>query len=460
MFLADKTTGKLVQIANSTRGNNINKPTDLIETAIRQGINVDNPNNQRGPHMVVPVTDNSFLVGMQYNNQAQEAFRVTIDESGASPRVIMNWLQRFSNDAQHCRPQVAYTAGAKEAFLTAVEANSQPADIGIRLVKLNVDTGKAITSKVVIKSDPDANKYVAEPSIADLGTAVAVQWARSAKARNRDGANGHAGGSNVSQLSLFSKADLSRIGTDLVAPANYQRHAHIFATRYGTTGELAAGVISGSSTGTSKGLLQIVPLKADGTLGLKDPLKMYTVSTYSDVANLQARGKRNPNNQAKGFINGLGDVPNPGYQKVGGFYPEVKSFSMSTVTGYSGEAARAIGRRESLWLSLVPATWDPKIQTTPGVPSEMAGTGPAPTTTTSPPTDPSGEVGEAPSENGTVLGNDPTTPGEGARSRATLGEDTGCNVAHRGGSSGFGAIALAALGVIVTLRRRAKTEEV
>ena len=78
----------------------------------------------------------------------------------------------------------------------------------------------------------------------------------------------------------------------------------------------------------------IVKLKSDGTLGVKDPLKMYTVSTYSDVANLQARGKRNPNNQAKGFINGLGDMPNPGFDKPGGFYPEAKTFSLSTVTGF------------------------------------------------------------------------------------------------------------------------------
>src|SRR5438309_9323930 len=48
-----------------------------------------------------------------------------------------------------------------------------------------------------------------------------------------------------------------------------------------------------------------------------DPGKMYQVAQYADVANVQARGKRNPNDQAKGFINGLGIVPNPGFDSAG-----------------------------------------------------------------------------------------------------------------------------------------------
>lgn len=324
MFLVDKATGQLVKPQNSKRP--VDKPIDLVSVAQQNGINVDNPNNQRGPHMIVPVGDNSFLVGMQYNNQAQEVFRVTV---GDDAKVTMNWLQRSSNNAVHNRPQVTYSAGAAEGFVSAVECNAQPANIGLRLTKFDVNTGKSILSKVVVKADPDKNKYVAEPHIVDLGDKIGMVYAYSAKARNRDGNNGHAGGANVSQVSLFSKADLAQVGDTLMAPANYQRHPGAFALKYGAEGTPAIGVISGSSTGTSKGLLQIIPLKADGLLSMKDPMKAYTVSTYSDVANLQARGKRNPNNQAKGFINGLGDVPNPGFDKPGGFYPPRRRASRS-----------------------------------------------------------------------------------------------------------------------------------
>jgi hypothetical protein len=247
-------------------------------------------------------------------------------------------------------------------------------------------------------------------------------------------------------------------------PANYQRHAHIFASHYGPDGAPAIAVISGSSTGTGKGLVQMIPLAADGTLGAKDPMKMYTVSTYSDVANLQARGKRNPNNQAKGFINGLGDMPNPGFDKPGGFYPEVKTFSMSTVTGYSGTPAKDIGKRESLWLSLVPATWKEGLKTTPGVPNEQAGNGPAPRTA-DPATDPTPAAGGNTDDGNVLEGTQATKPGDvnggGAQDRAPQfgGEtESGCNVSHSSSSTPFGAIGLALAGVLALVRRNKKSE--
>jgi len=458
-YLADKTTGQLVKIGNSTRGTNINKPTDLIETALNDGINVNNPDNQRGPHMIVPVADNSFLVGTQYNNQAQEVFRVTVDESGATPQIHVNWLKRFSDNAVHNRPQVAYTPGATEAYMTAVECNAQPANIGIRVSKFNISNGQTLKSSIVVRAQPNQNKYVAEPSIADMGDAVAIGFANSAKARDRNGNNGHAGGANVSQLVLVNKADLTLKGDIMPTPANYQRHAHIYATTYGPNGEKAVAVISGSSTGTSKGLVQMIPLKADGTLGIKDPMKMYTVSTFSDVANLQARGKRNPNNQAKGFINGLGDVPNPGFDKPNAFYTEVKSFSMSTVTGYSSDAAKGIGKRESLWLSLVPATWKEGLKTTPGVPSENAGNGPAPRTT-DPSTDPNGTAG---GEDNVLGGTEATHPdGTGNTRGPQFGgeEESGCTVAPSSSpSGGLAMFGLIIAGVVATMRKSKKSEE-
>jgi MYXO-CTERM domain-containing protein len=245
-------------------------------------------------------------------------------------------------------------------------------------------------------------------------------------------------------------------------PANYQRHAHIFASHFGPDGTPAVAVISGSSTGVSKGLVQMIPLAADGTLGVKDPLKMYTVSTYSDVANLQARGKRNPNNQAKGFINGLGDMPNPGFDKVGGFYPEAKTFSLSTVTGYSSATAKDVGKRESIYISLIPSTWKAGLQTTPGVPNENAGNGPAPRVA-APATDPGATAGGS-SDNNVLDGTQATHPDEGnTPSRgAQFGgqDDSGCNVSHSSSNGGTGAaLALAFAGVLALARRNRKSEE-
>ena len=61
-YIADKTTGALQKITNSTRGNNLNKPTNLIQQALKDGINVNNPNNQRGPHTIQKINNNTFVV--------------------------------------------------------------------------------------------------------------------------------------------------------------------------------------------------------------------------------------------------------------------------------------------------------------------------------------------------------------------------------------------------------------
>ena len=472
MFIADKVTGAIAKIPNNTRGaNNLLKPTNLIQTALKQGIQVNNPNNQRGPHSIAQVGPNSFVVGMQYNNQAAEAFKVTVAADGT---VKMDWLKRYSNTAQHCRPQVVVAPGATEGFVAEVEANNQPAEIGFRVTKFNIASGAVVASKIAVRSDPKNNQYVAEPSVGLVGDKLAIGYQMSASVNRRAGGNntnGHAGGSQVSLLNLFSTTDLTPIGAPLLNAAAYGRHSNMFATAYGPNAEPAMAYIGGSSTGTKGAFEQIIPLKADGTLGVKDAAKLYAVSTYSDVANVQARGKRNPNNQARGFINGLGNVPNPGFN--GGataFMPETKSFSFSTITGYTDATGATIGKRNSIYLSLVPASWATGIQTTPGSPTSTPGvgpdgqpsqTGPAPRTT-APATDPSGDnTSTGAGDTNVLAGTDPTTPDGTDPGRAQLGGDNGgCSVSSTSSSStgGAGFILLAVAGVIVALRR--KQEEV
>ncbi len=457
MFIADKATGALAKIPNNTRGaDNLQKPTNLIQTALRQGIEVLNPNNQRGPHSIAQVGPNSFVVGMQYNNQAQEAFKVTVQDNGT---VTMDWLKRYSNTAQHCRPQVAVQEGANVGFIAAVEANNQPAEIGFRVTKFDVATGAKIVSKIAVRSEPDKNKYVAEPSIAMVGDKLAIGYQLSASVnRTRDGENGHAGGSQISYVNLFSTTDLSPMGEPLANAAAYGRHSTMFATTYGPNAEPAISYIGGSSTGTKGAFEQLIPLKADGSLGLKDPAKLYAVSSYSDVANVQARGKRNPNNQARGFINGLGSIPNPGFGKSTSFMPEVKAFSFSTITGYTDAAGAVVGKRNSIWLSLVPAAWAPGIQTTPGGPTSTPAEGgkvlgPAPRSSAVP-TNPAGDATSSPA-GGAPTDPDALTSGSG-RSRES--DEGGCAVAS-GASSlrlGTASLLLVLAGALLVLRRKSE----
>jgi len=464
MYVANKQSGDLVQIPNTTRGNNnINKPTNLIQQALRNGINVNNPNNQRGPHTIQQVDANTFIIGMQYNNQAQEAFSVTIADDAS---VKMNWLRRYSNTAQHCRPQVAVEPGAQTGFIAAVEANNQPAEIGFRVTEFNVATGQQVQSKIVVRSQPNQNKYVSEPVLGIMGDKLAITYGLAAQVRNGQNGNGHAGGKKIDAAVLVNKADLSIIGAPILAVGQYGRHGSSFVTGYGPNADPALAVISGSSTGTGGGFIQMYPLKADGTLGVKDAAKVYQVSPFSDVANVQARGKRNPQDQARGFINGLGNVPNPGFttdaaKAATNFMPEVKSFSFSTVTGYTDANAMAKGLKNSVWLSLVPASWAEGLQTVPGKPTDKPGTnddgtGPAPRSTV-PGTDPTGESGSSGETDVVPDGDDDATrPSTSGKTRAFDDGQAadGCSVATHGSSSGFGLVGLAIAGVIVALRRK------
>lgn len=488
MFVADKNTGKLVEIPNSTRGKQaaagplaglpggigeggINKPTNLIQQARADGIRILDPLSQRGPHTIQRVNDNTFVVGMQYNNLAQEAFSVTINDDAS---VKMNWLQRYSNISQHCRPQVAIAPGASTGYIAAVEAHLQPAEIGFRVTEFDVATGKALKSEIPIRSNPKENQFVSEPVLGILGDKLAITYGLSSIARKRldntldnnlpgnlddddappvVAANtlGHAGGKKIDAAVLLDKSTLKPVGSPMLAVGQYGRHGSSFVTSYGPNAEPALAVISGSSTGTGGGFIQVYPLKSDGLLGVKDTQKVYQVSAYSDVANVQARGKRNPNNQARGFINGVGNVPNPGYttdpvKAKTSFMPEVKEFAVSTVTGYSGPEALASGQKNSVWLSLVPAAWQDNLTTIPGTPTDKPGTnddgtGPLPRTT-GPGTDPSGEAA--------------LSAEEAARRQKLHAVSDGCSVAMHGSTSNVGLLGLGMAAIAVSRRRRAR----
>jgi hypothetical protein len=383
LFLADKATSRLVAIPNSSRAGDPTKPTNLVVQALADlgAQAVKDPGGQRGPHAMVPVGDRSFVVALQYNNRATEAFKLTVDPDGA---VHVDWWQRFADTAQHARPQIAIAPDGVTGFMTAVEARQQPAEIGIRLTRFDVQSGAPTASKIVVRADPAAKTFVAEPSIGLLGDKVGLGYGMVAPIRQKGTNNGlgHAGGSHVAFAAVFDAGTLDPIGEPLPDAAPYGRHAHVFATELGATREPAIAFIAGSSTGTKGGFEQLLTLEGEG-LARKDPAKVFAVSTFSDVGNVQARGKRKGQNQAKGFINGIGAVPNPGFGKgADAFMPEVRSFSISTITGYTDEAAASTGRRNSLWLSLVPASWREGLTVVPGSPTDKPGanadgTGPA-----------------------------------------------------------------------------------
>ena len=378
--------GAMVPIVNSTRGGDrLTKPTNLVSLT-------DQANNDQtfGPHSICPLglegAGEAFLVGMQRNNANAMVMKILVEAAPGGAKVTVPYFKQLVQDAKHCRPQVTCPLpGSYEAYMTTVEGNNQPAD-AIALVKFDARTGNVIQSKNIVESDPNGTNTgtkmhaVQNSGLIHLGGGLgAMGFQKSANAKNNNNnPDGHSGGVNLSSLVTVRLADLQVLeAVDNVAP--YQRHAFSFPMIFGAgMGKPAIGVMGGSSTGIGKGKLQIVEVDAVGKPSVNPNLRL-EVSLFSDVANLPARGKRNPNNQGAGFLNGIGGIENPGYGKPNGFIPEARTFFLTTLPGFAKDPGQFPGtNRESLWISLVPATWDEKIDAVPGPVTADVKPGPSP----------------------------------------------------------------------------------
>lgn len=476
-------TGKMLDITNTTRnGNEQKKPTNLIQLSGK------NDNQQYGPHSVCPMGkqpdgSDGFLVGVQRQNQNAYVMKVLVKPDGAGgARVTVPIFTRVVENAQHNRPQVAchQPGNTSENYLvTSVEANSQPADIGIRAINFNASTGK-FTSKLIAKSNPGKNVYMVQPSAAEISGGIgAIEYQVSNPVRKNKNGNGHAGGVNVSACATLKLDDLSVVET--MSPCSpVQRHSHGISAKFGQgEGQPGLAVIAGSSTGTGRGMVQLIPI--DGTTGkfldrtatdkpkADATNKLFTIAKYSDIANLPARAKRNPNDQGAGFLYGVGSVKNPGHGVAGGFMSDVSEFGIYVVPGFAKDPTtvpapdpkagnNAIRQRESLYLSAVPQRWD-AAQVAPGGVVDNGAVTPGPS-----PTQP-GNAGDGAGGVEDDVATDPSTVpaatdcyseeancGRGA----SAGESGGCTVGKTGTAGGGGAavLGLALAGVLFLARRK------
>jgi MYXO-CTERM domain-containing protein len=472
---------------NVTNAGNVGQgPTDPINLFTLSG---DNDDQQLSPHSFCKLADEadgseSWIIGLQYNNTQARVMKVNYKTDGAGGvQVNVPYETVIEGTAQHTRPMFACpppnatTSGqvaGKYIVATTVEADVRPADYGVRAILVDVTTGKKVSSTRVVNPDANNNVWAVQPTaqyINENVVAIQYQMTNAPYDRHDNGGNvgdpdNHTGAPNVAYLTTLSVpapgADFQVIQS---APrvASYSRHAEAFGMQYGPDGNTSAavGVTSGASTGLSAGLLQVIPIKPDGTFEpTPDPLKLYEVSKYSDVANLPAMTKKDPD-QGRGFIHSYYGVPNPGYRIASGFMPEVKTFSVSAVAGLLNPNT---DNRDSVQFTLVPATWDPNVATTPGSATNNVPPGPSPSppkgTPVTNPTGPSAGGG-SPGAGGSTGG---SAGGGGYRTGfgATTSASSGCGCTTAGSdttpaSSGFATLGLGF--ALLGLRRRGGKKE-
>ena len=430
----------------------------------------------------------SWVAGVQRNNQNARLMKINIavDTAGGGVKVSVPFLQTIVQNAQHDRVKIAVpndgVAHNGRIVATSVEADGQPANYGVDAVLFDTVNWKTISKTRVFDSDPNNGLYAVQPSVQYVtDDIVAFEFQVSNAVRNGpkatntigdcDPNNGHCGAPNESnlitmQVPTTAGAAFTKIDSAIrVAP--YERHSEGFAMQYGPAGSsvAAVGLVGGSATGYGTGLVQVIPIDATGHIGALDPMKVYQVSQYADVAGLAAQTKRNQG-QARGFIHGLYGVNNPGYQITTAFMPEVRTFNISAVAGYADPTT---DDRESLTISLIPATWDPAYNTTPGSATNNVPPGPSQTAPSGAPiTNPVGVSSGTSSGNQVGSGTTGTGGGgstgvqKGYGGGGLLGANAsggcGCTTAGSDQTSGLAGLGLMGLGFVFLGPRRNKKE--
>ncbi len=422
----------------------------------------NNDAQQYGPHSVCQVNDNTAIVGVQRNNQNAYVLKFSVTDQPDGSVKVTSTRNKVIQNAQHSRVQLAcppggYKAPITELVATSVEANAQPANIGVRALAFDTNTLQVRTSKLIAASAPNQNIYAVQPNIAYVSPGVvAVQYQEASKLQTRNNGNAHKGGANVAKLITLNAQTLEKLDSaNTVAPS--ARHADACGVNLGINGEPGVGVISGAITGTGPGLMQVHPV--DATTGKIAPIdrvgKLFQVSKFSDVGGNAVRGKRNPNNQGRGFIRCTSGIANPGYGKTDGFMNDVKSFTMTLAQGYEAMPTTSTSDvPEHPYLSLVPAAYNaPSAVPGPVVPADSVPPGPSPSA-------PSGSGTGGGSGNGTGGGEngaaDPFTPSGYDGFNPNASQSSGCSVASTSSNAGtFGLFGIVAgLAALVARRRR------
>jgi hypothetical protein len=428
-------------------------------------------NQQQGASSVhyIGMAGDAHVIAMafQENNRAAyvATYKVRIQGTGADPKSPGATITAVSDavllqgEARHCRPTCALAEGTNPATFACatVHANEQPAEKGITVGRFDAQTGAllaatdvatprpgndpapaAITGSVL--TVPSGNRFSQSLlSCTDAAcSSYVLETSHVQKSPRPNGNNGHTPGTHATDVILLDKETLA--AKSFRSVGNFA-HTHMLPLNYGPgAGEAAIGVLSAPLSGMKPAALQVLPLGGEGDIAAPSDSHRYKVSFFSNTGDMAARGLRNPNNQGRGFVSALANVPNPG--KDGGWMSGIASFTAVPIPtfGTDGDATFM-----GLDLCFVPATYLP--QYTKVAPGKVIRWNEAPV---GPPPDPS-NPNAAPGSEGSGAG------ATAAGSRASSDDGGGCGIAAHPGGRAFGA-ALLGLGLAVLGLRRSRRE--
>jgi hypothetical protein len=282
------------------------------------------------------------------------------------------------------RPALA-SDGASRALMCAPVEGNRPAH-HVSCANIDVTTGDTVfkdyIAKGVLSSDPYKRKYMGQPSIVRLGDGQFAIQVLESNGAAKTGRQENLKGSNKAHLHYVTLTGTGSfaIKSTLDDAAVQPTHAALCAGKFGVEGKQTVAVVSAPPTGIGRGHMLMVHF--DGAqeaqpFKYEKAMDAWPINYNADSGFLANAYGDNPYQQGRDFLRCIGDVPNPGYQKAGGFMPDVKSFWAAAIPG------REVGQmKNSLYLSLLPAETD-----TPGMPGNPVNAQDVPLQTPTPKTE-------------------------------------------------------------------------
>ncbi len=401
---------------------------------------------------------NTFIAGYQHNNNESWVAGLTLDTSGATPKVNVDWNTLFYRPTNIGRPEIAVINSTTAVACTEV-GNNRPPEVGIGCAVMDVTNGNVVKKTIVAKSLPNQKQYMNQATVAYMGNNVVAVGAGMSDGAGRDN---NRLGANTSMLLTIDATSLAVIdqtnpATDAVAP--FQRHAQLVSTMWADTGATSVASIGCSSTGSGGAGLQMVQLSAAGMIQPMDKQGgLLPVATQCDTAYLANAGLRNPRDQGRDFIRHIGSVANPSFNQPHGWMPEVSHFAVAMIPAVDPSKSNDPQARNSLYMSFIPTAWMQGIQVTMSgvVNVSSIPTGPSPTSGTTGGTGTGTGTGTGA---GTGSGSGDTT-GSGSNGKAFGPHDSsdsgGCAVVPGNSSNDVGALAFVGLALGLAVARSRK----
>ncbi len=234
--------------------------------------------------------------------------------------------------------------------------DNRPPEVGIVCTVFDLGNGNRLSYGTVLKSDPEKHIYWNQVTIDNLPNGkIALHALKSnGMGKNTDIKGINEGLTMVLELRGDAVFPIAQVENAAV----HQTHSAICAGLTGVEGQEHAtiGIVSASPSGVGRGAMRFVHFDdAAKTLlfdGNKDTIP---TSFYADSGKLSNMYGDNPMEQGRNYLHcnagpeGKG-VPNPGYNKEGGYMKDVKTFFIT-----ANEGREPGFMRNSMVLSLVPA---------------------------------------------------------------------------------------------------------